>query len=474
MPNSSFVARWSNGRLDLINPPKRLLTELSYIHKSLVPSGYGERETVKETVHAWTEHPDRPGHYTTYQGFASRVQEFCRKHGEVCDFRDERIHLPPPMISRARGFRGSQSMMFLRLVLAGQSGLLKACTRFGKSAILQNICRVWPDIPTVVAAPGVDLLRQLVSELKTALPGREVKGIFTGSRDREPSEDVTVCSLDSLGKMDTDGTKLLIIDEAHAVVSPSRLFSVSRFNNARIYGLGATLSGRFDGADILVEGVFGPILAEKTYQEAVDEGMICPIRVYILPMVFRNPGFLNRDRAYRKIVYENPEFIEQVRRLCHDHIPQDWQTLIFVDEKKQAGLVSSLVEDTDVAVASNLSPAERRELFERMATNQTKRCVATDIFSTGVTFPDLRVIVNAAGGGGSITGTQKPGRLAQNRPGKLRGYLIDFEWHPESEGSNYSPGVWMIARDAKARLKVYQENGYEIVRIQNPSQLVFE
>lgn len=473
-PELPTVITWRSGSLWVENPPPDLLDDLTYTHKSLKPDGFGDRITVREQVTAWEEVPDVSNTIVTYQGFHARTLRLLSRLQTVCEWRDERLALPPPQLRHIKGFRGSQCMMFLQLIQKSQSGLFQAPTRYGKSCILQNLCRAWPDLTTVVAAPGVDLLGQLVSELRNALPGREVKGIFTGSRDKYPSEDITVCSLDSLGKMDHAGVKLLIVDEAHSVVSPSRLFTVSKFENARIYGLGATLSGRYDGADVLIEGVFGPVLARKTFEEAVQEKMICPIRVYLMPMQFDLRGNYNRDQAYRRLVYENPLFIATVSHLCANYVPADWQTLIFVDEKKQAGMVSRMVEESAVAVASKLGNTERKELFGKMVSNEIKRCVATDIFSTGITFPDLRVIVNAAGGGGSITGTQKPGRLAQNRPDKLRGYLVDFTWKPASRDYKYSPGVWRVALDAKARREVYEANGYEVIEVKEIDQMKFE
>ena len=119
-------------------------------------------------------------------------------------------------------------------------------------------------------------------QLKEMLPNREVKGIFTGSRNSVPSNDITVCSFDSLQKINPEDVHLLLIDEPHASVSESRAPLLARFNNARIYGFGATLEGRYDGADKLIKGLIGPIHAARTFQEAVEEGAVCPIKVFFV------------------------------------------------------------------------------------------------------------------------------------------------------------------------------------------------
>lgn len=454
------------------NPPQGLLETLTYQHKNMEFNGGPNAEVTKSTVQLYARDDKNEQRFITYQGFKDDLVAWCAKRNHPVTLVDERVVLPPPQLALAGGFRGTQRRMFLELLRHQRSGLLKAPTRFGKTKFLVNCCRVWPGQKTVLAAPGVDLLGQLVGELKEQMPDREVLGIFTGSRNSRVSDDITVCSLDSLGKTDTEGTKLLLVDEPHAAVSPSRLEVLQRFDNARIYGFGATVSGRFDNADKIIHGVFGPVLVEKTFQEAVQEGAICPIRVYLIRMPIPHQSFYNRNQAYRSMIYASVGFNRMVLQICRNQIPEDWQTVVFVDEKKQAGLVSELVRDAAVAVASDLGAQERRDLFGKMVANEIKRCVATDIFSTGVTFPDLRVVVNACGGGGSITGTQKPGRLAQMRPGKKRGYLVDFLW--TSMDKNTDKNAAMVQRDAWSRRGVYLKNGYDVVELDDPANMILD
>jgi hypothetical protein len=101
-----------------------------------------------------------------------------------------------------------------------------------------------------------------------------------------------------------------------------------------------------------------------------------------------------------------------------------------------------------------------------------KRCLASAIYAQGVTFPDLRVVVNMAGGGPYQSSVQKPGRLAQNRPGKRCGVLVDFLFEPEvSPGAE---GVYQLedfmrrnpasclVRESQSRMALYQDTGYDV------------
>jgi len=480
---------WYSGELvisDSDSPPgteSPIESKLFYTHKNLVQNAEKPwlKDVTKEKVKLTREIPGQAVRtFVCYQGLLDRVVEICEKKRKQYEIVDARDPMPRPQMSKMRGFRAGQFSAVVKFLHPNRSGILKAPTRWGKGTAIANVMRAYPGIPTVLAAPGVDLLGQLVSELKAALPDRAIKGLFTGSKDRYQSEDITVCSLDSLEKVNPDGIRLLLIDEPHAIAAPSRILNVSKFKHARIYGFGATVEGRFDNADIIVEGLIGPVLYEKTFREAVADGAICPIVVYMLKLEFPPFDCQSRDYAYRYLVFGNKDLYGIVQNIIETKISPDWQTLIFADQKKQVDLINKFVEGGLGAVASRMTNKERKAMFAAMKTGEVKRCVATSIYAQGVTFPDLRVIINASGGGGSITGTQKPGRLAQVRPGKKAGYLVDFLLSPKDweyrENRNYGPlDKWSaVVFDCNNRMKVYRENGYDVRVVNSIEEMTFE
>lgn len=336
------------------------------------------------------------------------------------------------------------------------------------TSLIVNTLRAFPELPTVLTAPGADLLGQLVDELKVALPNRKISGIFSGAKKpKGQCHDITVCSMDSLDKINPEGVRLVLVDEPHALVSPERVVQAQKFKNARILGFGATTEGRFDGADALLKGIVGPVLYEKSFKEAVADKAICDIRVYMLRVPFEPFPSRDRNHAYKELIFANDAFNNIVQRVSSEVIPADWQTLIFADQVKQIDLMDKCVENGTTAIASRMSAKERSEKFADMKSGLIKRCISTSIYSQGVTFPDLRAIINASGGGGSITGTQKPGRLAQRRPGKERGYLIDFlfvpkGWDDECDTRNVRDKWSMVVFDCQARMRTYKKTGFDV------------
>ena len=335
------------------------------------------------------------------------------------------------------------------------------------TSMIGNTCRAFPTLKTVITAPGIDLIQQLESAMREACPGRDVRGIYSGSKHKEQGEGITVVSMDSLEKCDFDGTKLVLVDEPHAVVTDSRGMFLNSFRYARRLGFGATLEGRYDRSDILIEALLGPILSRRTFLEAVAEGAVCQIDVLIINLPFKDKNLFRRDTAYKKAFWLNPE-VASIVKLIQDTMPRDWQILSFINNEDQADYLHSLLPDNTVAMAKKMKgKKERRALFDKMASGEITRCIASNIYSTGVTFSNLRCAINMEGGGAFITCVQKPGRLAEVREGKRSGIMVDFRLIPERDEdesnmtSNRSMGG-LLASDSFRRIKIYRDKGYRL------------
>jgi hypothetical protein len=350
------------------------------------------------------------------------------------------------------------------------------------TTIITNILRAYPDLRSVVAIPGTDLVRQAYLDLKEKLPDRELAWFGTGSKFKFQSDHVTICSMDSLHKCDAESIRLLICDEPHAALTDERFIQFERFVNARRFAIGATLGGRFDNRDILLEGLFGPVVSDITFREAVAEGAICDIQVFMLDLDLTFEDCVGtykyaRDHAMRKHLLKSERISSLYRALVDKVIPPDWQTITFIKSEDQAMFLKDTAQsETFLAMDKVLTKSERTKLFDDMVENKVKRCLATNIYSQGVTFPHLRCLINLAGGGPYQTAVQKPGRLAQVQPGKKCGVLFDinFRLHPELwQGMNSAraaeveakDGIGALINDSRRRLEVYKNTGYKITHV---------
>lgn len=421
--------------------------------------------------------------FVTYQGFYHKLMQSMLLRYITCnciDLRyanDKKGIYPKPDFRLMGGFRFSQRELITNGLLKGMSGLIGACTRYGKTTLIINTLKAFPTLSTVVVAPGVDLVKQLYDDINgpRGIPkgSREVKLICTG-RGRTPAMSpggITVCSADSLDKCDYNNTELLLADEPHSLVTANRLEKINAFTRARRIGFGATLKGRFDGRDSLITGLFGPVLVERTYKEAVAEGAVCPLSIIFLKVQLPQKSFRDRNSAYNSLLFHNADMMTLANRICKEVIPQDWQTMVFIKDETQAEmLLEAMNDDATIAMAKRMTNKERSEVDQLMKQNIIKRCLCTKIYVQGVTFSDVRVLLNLEGGGNNTSAIQKPGRLAEIRPGKKCGIVIDLLFTAPG-GSSGNSSSYALCIDSKNRKKAYEEIGYDIHVVDNITEL---
>lgn len=422
----------------------------------------------------------------TYPGFAGRICEAAFANGFVVDIEDKRkactsAGFPAPKLDSMYGFRFSQEELLREALSKDSSGLIGAPTRYGKTTLIVNTLRAYPTLPAVVVAPGVDLVDQLYDDLHgpRGVKGREIKKI-TGSTSKVPSTSgITVCTIDCLEHVDESLPRLLLVDEPHSLVTDHRLGLLNKFTKARRIGFGATLKGRFDNRDALITGAFGPILANRTYQDAVAEGAVCQLNVIFLKVELTPRYCYSRNKAYDTALFLNPTMAKTVADICRDVIPKELQTLIFIANKAQAELyLDAMGDEAELAMAMLFKNKKEREaLVAKVKENNIKRCLCTNIFVQGVTFSDLAVLVNCNAGAKYTNTIQKPGRLAEIRPGKKCGIVIDFmftppeDYDPEDDDGKRGDTWLMPHKDSRARRKVYKDMGYGVYDADNVNEL---
>jgi superfamily II DNA or RNA helicase len=476
---------WDNCALAIINSDAQIEKLLSYWENQLIlDEETYDRKSERVLVHMFNVlNPSSPRTIQAHQGAITEVVDHLKKRGLDYIIHDKREALPAPDLKRMNGFRFSQRQMITDALMQFKSGCVEAPTRYGKTTLLINAARAFPTLRIIITAPGQDLVKQLYEDVKERIPHRDVK--LLPYKTKTPGQEITVCSMDSLDKVPADWPQLVLIDEPHASVTTSRIQQIAKFCMARKIAFGATLSGRYDNRDRLIRHITGPTLACRTFQEAVTEGAICQIVVIFIKFKFNHFSVNKRDAAYNRILFRNNDLARMHARICSEIIPNDYQTISFIGNEKQANLFLDRMNDDAgvIAMAKKMKVAERREMMARMASGEVKRCLASRIYAQGVTFSDLRCMINLEGGGDSCGTIQKPGRLAEIREGKKCGVVFDFLFDcPQFDTTNLSDipsndTKWTCAiRDSRARLKAYKKKGYDIRIVENleEAKQVFE
>jgi superfamily II DNA or RNA helicase len=154
--------------------------------------------------------------------------------------------------------------------------------------------------------------------------------------------------------------------------------------------------------------------------------------------------------------------------------------MVFIAQEAQAELyMKHMGEESTIAMAKRLTKKEREALFVRLQSGDANKCLASKIYAQGVTFSDLRALVNAEGGGDNTSAIQKPGRLAEIRPGKKCGVIVDYMFDCDdvptenlSELNRNGDEHWVqMIRDSRARRDAYERKGYTIKDVDTVNEI---
>jgi superfamily II DNA or RNA helicase len=212
-----------------------------------------------------------------------------------------------------------------------------------------------------------------------------------------------------------------------------------------------------------MEGVFGPCIFRMTQQEAEAEGLVSKVYVQwidvnlshnpignIKTLVAQKRNGIWRNQWRNQIIAATAQSFregdDQVLILVDtvDHalhlrklLPEAelcYSEGALVDAKKRAMYINSDMLDPD----EYMTPALRNSLRHRFETRDLKLCIATGVWSVGVSFDSLNVLIRADGGASETANIQLPGRVCRVDPesGKDCGILIDFNdrWDSKFRG----------------------------------------
>jgi len=472
---------------------------LSYTHKV----GYRGRELIaRKKQKQLTGEPRNPkmgffrtplyrttdtGSLVCPAGLRQKVQKTLLDVGLSTTYRDLRQRKWIPMdyarlaeIPGGLSFRHKQDLVLATIDGMEDGGVIVASTGFGKSHMARLLCAALPKSRIVFTSPGLDLMRGLYQPLKQLV--HDVGRVGDGHVETSPR--VLLSSADSLHRCDLGKTDLIIVDECHEIASPKRQAALAgQFTEAKIVGFTAT-PVRGDGAWPVIESLIGPVVLRVDYAEAQEHGMVKPIKV-LMVHVPPIPGYSNsrddvawlkcaywRNAARNRIIADSirtlvplhaavpdPQVLVMVTRVDHayrlrQHLPEYELVYGSEDEDRDEELLQAGLKRADEPAMTRRRRDDLRKAFEEQT---LKSAIATFVWSRGVNFVDLPVLVRADGEQAEWGNTQIPGRLS--RIGSVPfGLLLDFvdEYDPKAEARS------------RAREADYRSNGWTIQHVTAP------
>jgi len=381
--------------------------------------------------------------------------------------RDMSKLMPPPDFAAVDLLREGQDEVLLK-VASHDGGLLVGGTGIGKSFLIVQICKMYPSLKIVIVSPRISVVNTLHGRLLKELGSAQVAKVGAGG-DSKSEKRVTIATARSILKAPIRDCDLLLFDEVHNVGYNQIADHLAYVEKGRKFGFTATPSGRCDGAELVMEALFGGRLIDIPYADAVDKGLVTPIEVLLYggvegPDVTGSQSVVQKRHAYWRNEKRNSR-IAQVAR----SFPAEEQVLIMVETLEHAiNLHKLLPEYTVVSYGTpgkdklggvdtkqyKTSQKELDSLREQFAAGTLKKVLATTVWREGVDFCGLSVLIRADGQSSQIASMQIPGRLSRLSEGKNVGVLVDFE-------DNFC--TWAYNR-SQARLAIYRRAHWKITR----------
>ena len=377
------------------------------------------------------------GHVVLLSGYLARMVNRVRKLGCNLTLTDttparKRPSCYEPKWENLVGkieFRARQEEC-LRLISRVPCGVIKAVTGFGKTTLIGAASQLFPDARIDIVTKSVDVAERIVRSLRRFVP--KVGMIGDGWKQRER---VTVITAGSLQHADGDAD-FLFADEVHQLATVNFSTALAaRYRNSRNFGLSATPYARMDNAHAILEPLFGPLIFDLPYQQAVELGLVVPVKVTWLPIrLTHNPAERFRHRVARKRhgIWTNHGRNSMIAAAVREY-PEDYQILILVETIEHAVYLGSLLPEFTLMYSQMapydctaykrakllpddyrpLSDVQKHDMRSQFENGTLRRVIATDVWSTGVDFEQLNVLVRADDRDSDIVDVQGPGRVSR-------------------------------------------------------------
>jgi superfamily II DNA or RNA helicase len=444
----------------------------------------GDRQRIQVEPRALYRFDGR-GKLVCGSGYLDRVYTILKRAGFAIDFQDITPMGPRPRALEADWLRVMKRYEFrikqweildavARRIAKSLGGVVQVPPGVGKSYLFAAYGLLYPQARIAITAPDIDNCRKTHAHMLKYLPSVGIVG--GGARQHRR---VTVYTLGSLHHCDDD-VDLLLVDEAHKYMAEKASGVLGRAAPRAVrVAFTATPEGRMDGGDAKMECLFGPVIYKMTWQEATELALIVPIEVRWLPVELpfdqASPAAGHQGVFKKKFGIWTNTFRNRVIATAA-RLHEDDQVLIMVASIEHAVHIRKQLPEFELCYGNHdeakfakyekgghitegfipVDPERREQMRQAFEAGTLKKVIATDIWSTGVSFDSLGVMIRADARTSTILNEQIPGRVSRTHTpsGKSVGILYDLD---DRWDRGFQMGGMGRARD-------YREKGWQQIR----------
>lgn len=464
---------------------KAKVFELSRMKKNrYYADRYGEEAWREEIARLKTEtkvsllKQDKMG-YWTYPGLAADVaKQFGDQIVSQVSYPEAGI-IPWDKVPQAKD-RYYQTIMHDRMI-AAKHAAVEVGTGLGKSHVIRSIVKTLA-LKTVVLAPSLSIAEQLYDDFVHHFGAKRVG--FYGDGTKKADKLITVATYQSLARIaegnkdwnELRKTQVFIVDESHLTPAATlKQVCEGLCGNApyRFFFSGTQM--RNDGADLLLQGIIGPVVYEMTVKQGVDEGFLSKPNFLVRDMT-SSSGYVSNDpeAMLDKHFYHNMPMYQDAANWANRSVSAlGHQVLILLKEvnqfprlypylKYEPGFAfGKLDEKNKKLLPPKYHKSDVKELVGRLNAGDLPILVGTSCISIGTDIRTPKTVINLQGGISEPVIRQAIGRGTRRIAGvkeefNYLDYLIRVDGIPDA--------MSITERHAWERVRIFRDV-YDNVRI---------
>lgn len=342
-------------------------------------------------------------------------------------------------------------------------------TGLGKSYIVTLLLKR-VGLPTVIVTPSASIARQIYDDTLKAF-GKKYVGLY-GDGKKEVGKHFLICIGKSLANVEHKDLieefkkyQVFISDESHTLGADLFAdFSLKLLGHCPYRWFLSATQERNDGTDLLLQGIIGKKVYEKTIQDGIKEGYLAKLSTLIFDVesASKYTGS-NVLKANQEHLYKNIAVVRLVANCAAQAVNSGKPTLILIDEYEQEKLLKAHM-NVPYTFAHG-GDKDIHQIVKDFNDGKIMCVVGTSAVSTGTNFKPLQCTINfKANKAGTKVKQGAIGRSTRLDPasGKKDCKIIDFR----------ITNVPLLKRHADMRIGYYQDVGevtfLEIASVKQP------
>lgn len=436
-----------------------------------------------------------------YTGLQSLVIEILTKHNIPHVRKDMRYrpvqNLPeltftPPSRYTERDYQ----QLTINKALERTRGLLKIATGGGKTMIVTELIGKIKTGPFMFYVLTKDLLDQAHDTLSSCLNvpiGRigggeceiqminvctiqtairainvdhkfDIKEYSFDDEDSEWWREEDITSTEKLGMIRKviSSCKGLYFDETHHAAASTCKDVINASPNAYWKYGGSATPYREDGAELMLQALFGRKIVDINASYLIDRGFLVSPNIVFEP-IHSDIGLHSWKSIYKNSVAKNDPFNTHVADTAKFLIDNGLTTLILVGEKQQGKFLSNLLPEIPF-VTSSTGKNARRKAIQDLREKKVMGMIATSLADEGLDVPSLNAALLAGGGASATRVNQRIGRtLRLDSENTNKKSLVIYYEHDAKYLSSHARKVKKILKE-EPKFNIIKSAGKDMIK----------